>query len=139
MTTPFGYSGKPLAVKLGIKSGLRVALLNAPTTYITSLGMLPEGVIVATTLEGAYDLIHLFVVSRAELEASYPHLRRSLVQNGAIWISWPKRRSNMTSDLSEDVVRAIGLANHMGDVKVATVDEIWSALKFVIRLTERKT
>jgi hypothetical protein len=134
-----GYSGKPLAQKLSIKSGMRLIVIGAPEGYIqTTLGDLPEGVQVTDNLSGLFDCIQFFTVERGELETRFPELKSALVQNGMLWISWPKRASKIPTDLDENGIRAIGLANGLVDVKVIAVDERWSGLKFVYRVKDRQ-
>jgi hypothetical protein len=135
MTT--GYSGKPLAVKLGLKPGMRVALRHTPGDYERLLGPLPPGVELAHGLEAPCDLIHAFYIQRSGLQHDFPRLKQALATAGSLWISWPKKSSNVESDLDENVIREIGLANGLVDVKVAAVDATWSALKFVRRLKDR--
>lgn len=132
-----GYSGKPLVEKLGIKPDMRIALLNTPDSYHSLLGSLPTGVTVNNALEEPCDLIHFFTPLRGVLLDMFPRLKMALAQDGALWISWPKQRSGVTTDLNENIVRQIGLEMEMVDVKVAAVDETWSALKFVRRLKDR--
>lgn len=132
-----GYSGRALVDKLGIKPGARIALLNAPRGYRTSLGKLPPGVTVATGLRRSLPFIQFFTRSRTALEAKFAGLVRALASDGALWISWPKRASGVPTDLTEDVVRAVALAGGLVDVKVCAVDEVWSGLKLVRRLKDR--
>ena len=134
---PAGYSPRSLVEKLGIKPGSKIAILNAPRGYRTTLGKLPAGVRVATTLQGKISFIQLFTVARAELEQRIPALLRVLEPAGMIWISWPKKASGVPTDITEDVVRAVALPTGLVDVKVAAVDEVWSGLKLVRRLTHR--
>ena len=133
-----GYSKKSLVQKLGIKAGHRLIILNLPPDYRQTLGELPPEVITADRLNGPLDFIHYFSDERAGLEQRFPELKAALSMTGMLWISWPKRASNMDTDLTEDVVRQIGLANGLVDVKVAAIDETWSGLKFVYRLKDRK-
>jgi hypothetical protein len=135
---PAGYSGTPLPNKLGIKEGSRVAWGNAPEGWEDTLGALPDAVHVRERVRGPLDVIVFFTTRRAELERRMPALRRALDPAGALWISWPKRASGVSTDLTEDVVREIALANALVDVKVAAVDETWSGLKLVIRLKDRR-
>lgn len=138
MSTPAGYSGKPLAVKLGIKSGFRVAVINAPEKYLSdTLGALPADVQVMQDLGDALDLIHFFTHESAELRDQFPRLKGQIKQTGGIWISWPKKSSKVPTDLDENIIREIGLDAGLVDVKVAAMDEVWSGLKFVIRLKDR--
>jgi hypothetical protein len=132
-----GYSKTPLVKKLGLKPGFRLILLNAPQNYRQTLGDLPENVIVADTLAGPLDFIHFFTTSREALAAEFPRLKQALAPTGMLWISWPKRSAKVETDLTEDIIRAIGLENGLVDVKVAAVNEVWSGLKFVYRLKDR--
>ncbi len=132
-----GYSGKPLADKLGMKPNMRIALLNTPEGYFSLLGELPAGVAIMNALEEPCDLIHYFADSRGDLIADFPRLKLALEQAGSLWISWRKRSAKAPTDLDENVIREIGLAHGLVDVKVAAVDETWSALKFVRRLKDR--
>ncbi|SRR6266508_2758664 len=132
-----GYSGRPLVEKLGIKSGMRIAILNAPRGYRSILGKLPTGVTVVPTMRGILGLIHFFTPDRAALETQLPKLLRSLAPNGALWVSWPKKVSGVATDITEDVVRAVALPTGLVDVQVAAIDEVWSGLKLVRRLRNR--
>jgi len=133
-----GYSGKPLAQKLGIREGDALAFLNAPDGYDRLLGELPAGVTVAQELKGQYDFIQVFATRRTNLERELPILKAKLKQGGMIWVSWPKASSGLQTNLSDRVVREVGLKNGLVDVKVCAVDDSWSALKFVRRLSDRK-
>ena len=133
-----GYSKRSLVDKLGIKHGYQVAFLGAPANYAITLGSLPPDVKTSKALEGEEDFIQFFTKSRHELEQKFPALKSSLAQNGMLWISWPKGSSGVATDLNEGVVREIGTAHGLVDVKVCAVDEIWSGLKFVYRLKDRK-
>jgi hypothetical protein len=132
-----GYSGKPLVVKLGIKADCTAIFLNAPKNLTALLGELPPGVAVLEELKGPIDFIHFFSKSRHELEVRFPELKGALDKKGVLWISWPKGASKVSTDLNDNVVREIGLASGLVDVKVAAIDEIWSGLKFVFRLADR--
>ncbi len=132
-----GYSRKPLAQKLGIKDGYSLAFLNAPDGYSSLLGRLPDGATVARGPRRQLDFIQLFATERASLERKLPGLKERLKQDGIIWVSWPKASSKMQTDLSDVVVRNVGLKNGLVDVKVCAVDESWSALKFVRRSKDR--
>jgi hypothetical protein len=131
------YSSRSLVDKLGIKDGWRIAILNAPAGYTRTLGTLPAGVRRPPRLRGPLDFVQLFTRERRELERRFPTLARALAPAGMLWVSWPKRSSGMASDLTEDVIRTIGLAHGLVDVKVAAVDAVWSGLKFVRRLRDR--
>ena len=132
-----GYSGKPLVAKLGIKPDTRIAIVNAPKGYDRVLGTQPQRVTRRPTVAGRLDFIQFFMDSQRELERRFPALERALAPAGMLWISWPKQASGVATDLTEDVIRAIGLAHGLVDVKVAAVDEVWSGLKFVRRVKDR--
>ena len=132
-----GYSGKPLVQKLGLKSGSTIAVLGAPRGYARTLGKLPSGVTQRTSAAGPLDLIQFFTSEKQQLERRFAALARALAPAGMLWISWPKRSSGVATDLTEDVIRAIGLAHGLVDVKVAAVDDVWSGLKFVRRVKDR--
>ena len=132
-----GYSGKPLVQKLGIKSGSTIAVIGAPRGYAHTLGKLPSGVTHRTSAVGPLDFIQFFSSEKQELERRFAALARALAPAGMLWISWPKKASGVTTDLTEDVIRAVGLAHGLVDVKVAAVDDVWSGLKFVRRLEDR--
>lgn len=132
-----GYSKTPLVTKLGIKPGIRIIILNPPGNYSETLGELPPCVLVADTLTDPFDFIHFFTTRRETLAAEFPRLKQALTPSGMLWISWPKRSSKIETDLTEDIIRVIGLENGLVDVKVAAVDEVWSGLKFVYRLKDR--
>jgi hypothetical protein len=132
-----GYSGTPLAKKLGIKEGHHVAFPSAPDGFAALLGDLPEGVTVRSRVRGTLDVIVFFTKSRVELERRLPALRRAMEPAAGLWIAWPKRASGVETDMTEDVARELGLANRLVDNKVAAIDETWSALRLVIRLADR--
>ncbi len=132
-----GYSQRSLPEKLGIRPGTRVVALQAPTSYSAALGDLPEGATVEARLPSKTQFIHCFVRGRAELARDFPRWARALTDNGTLWVSWPKRASGIETDVSENVVREIGLAQGLVDVKVCAIDEVWSGLKFVRRVANR--
>jgi len=133
-----GYSKKTLIEKLGIRESFKIFVANPPESYYQILGSLPKGVFVAEKLTDHLDLIHFFTKKRKELESNLPTFKQALSQKGILWVSWPKRLSGMDTDLNENMVREVGLKNGLVDVKVIAVDEVWSALKFVYRLKDRK-
>jgi len=135
---PTGYSNKSLVEKLGIKEGFKITILGSPQNYGATLGKLPCGISVIKNLKGPFDFIHFFTKSKKELENKFPTLTRELSQNGILWISWPKGSSNIETDLNENIVREIGLRNGLVDVKVSAINEIWSGLKFMYRLKDRR-
>jgi hypothetical protein len=133
-----GYSGKRLVEKLGIKPAMRIAIVGAPRGYRSTLGTLPPGVTVAAAARGTLPFIHFFTAKRSLLKRRFPALKRVLAQDGALWVSWPKQASGVATDLTEDVVREVALAGGLVDVKVCAVDEVWSGLKLVRRLKDRR-
>ena len=132
-----GYSGTPLVEKLGIERGSTIAILAAPPGYDRTLGPLPRPVSRKRSLSGPLDFIQFFTSRRAELERRFAQLASALAPAGMLWISWPKQSSGVPTDLTEDVIRAIGLARGLVDVKVCAVDAVWSGLKLVRRLKDR--
>jgi len=132
-----GYSGTALRKKLGIKDGYRVALIAMPPQLRAELSEALGKCTVATTTAGEFDLIHLFSKSRAELETELKRAAKSLAPTGMLWASWPKKSSGVATDITEDVIRGIGLKAGLVDVKVCAVTEVWSGLKFVIPVKNR--
>lgn len=134
-----GYSSTPLPKKLGIKEQSRLAFINAPEGFADYLGPLPEGAEVMKRLIKPIDLVILFVTTERVLARDFAKLAEKLATNGMIWIAWPKKSSQVTTDLSFERVQRIGLDAGLVDVKICAVDETWSGLKFVFRLCDRKT
>jgi hypothetical protein len=132
-----GYSGTPLPQKLGIKPGARLGLFDAPEGFETTLGALPADVKKTTALKGALDVALFFTTSRSALEKRFTALAKAVAPAGSLWISWSKKSSGKKTDLDENIIRAVGLAKGLVDVKVCAVDETWSGLKFVVRLKDR--
>ncbi len=134
-----GYSGTPLAKKLGIKPGHRVALIDAPAGFPATLADLPQDVTIVAdpTGRGRFDVIVCFCHEAKQLSKRFPALAKRLTPAGGLWIAWPKKASGVATDLSDGVVRTIGLAGGLVDNKVCAVDDTWSGLRFVIRLTDR--
>lgn len=134
-----GYSGTPLAQKLGLRDGQRVLFISLPKDLghlrtSRQFGELAEaGWETFADNDPGYDVIHGFTASRAVLERAMPPLRDSIDRHGAIWVSWPKKASKVSTDVTEDVIRAVALPIGLVDIKVAAVSEIWSGLKLVIR------
>jgi hypothetical protein len=133
-----GYSKRSLGEKLGIKAGMTVIALGAPPNYSALVAPLPEGASLRTRLTSGSRFIHQFARRRAELDAAFPRLAKALADDGTLWISWPKMASGVETDLTEGVLREIGLPLGLVDVKVCAVDEIWSGLKFVRRKENRR-
>ena len=132
-----GYSGTPLPRKLGIKEGSTVALLDAPDGFEKELDPLPDGVELTPDLLPSLDVILLFVTTRHQLERRFPEAAAHLQPAGGLWVTWPKKASGVATDLTELVVMEVGLANGLVDNKVCAVTDVWSGLRFVIRLADR--
>ena len=132
-----GYSGTPLAQKLGIKPGQKVATIGATASYRKLLAPLPKGVSFTTEIAADAPFVHLFVKERKTLEKELKQLRRLLAAAGVLWISWPKKSSGVATDITEDVIREVCLPLGFVDVKVCAVDETWSGLKLMIRRENR--
>ena len=133
-----GYSGTPLAKKIGIKPGHRIVFRNDPPSFLKDLGEMPAGVVQSDKLSVQADVIVYFTDKRAALQKDFPALMKAQISDGMIWIGWPKRASGKPTDLDENIVRDIGLDLGLVDVKVCAIDETWSGLKFVVRLENRK-
>src|SRR5262245_35436004 len=133
-----GYSGTPLLKKLGLASGQRAFVEAAPGDYLTLLGPLPEELEMASRLAGQFDFIHFFVKAESRLRERLPKMLARLVPAGMIWVSWPKKASQVATDITEDTIRKVALPLGLVDVKVCAVDETWSGLKLVIRKELRK-
>lgn len=135
-------SDTPLAKKLGLKDGQRVAWLDRPAAHdhlVTSCAFRSARAVSTEALSGPYDVIHMFTDSRKAFETALPKLLVTLDKDGMIWVSWPKKTSNVPTDMTEDVIREIALQTTLVDVKVCAVDDIWSGLKLVIRKKHRAT
>lgn len=130
---PAGYSGTPLAKKLGIGPGCRVLLSGAPPGYRALLEPLPPEVSFAARAGSRIDLAHVFVSKREDLAVRLVALRRALGPDAAVWVSWPKKASGVPSTVTEDTVRKVALPLGFVDVKVCAVDAVWSGLKLVVR------
>ena len=133
-----GYSGVPLAKKLGLKSPLKLLTINAPKEYKLWLGDLPDGVSLMTKVSKPIEAAHVFTTERVFLDATLSKLRNELQQDGFIWVSWPKKASKVQTDITEDIIREIALPLGFVDIKVCAVSDVWSGLKLVIRKSERK-
>ena len=136
-TQPAGYSGTPLAKKLGIKPGFTIRLIHAPDYYFTLFTDLPADLHINNNSSDLRDLVHFFTKEKEEYTGTLPDLRRQIKSGGMIWISWPKKSSKVVTDITEDVIRNFALQNGLVDVKVCAVDEIWSGLKLVIPVKDR--
>ncbi|HKP03193.1 MAG TPA: DUF3052 domain-containing protein [Chthoniobacterales bacterium] len=133
-----GYSKTPLAQKLGIKAGTKVAALNAPAGYRKLLAPLPAGVSFVDKATAGAGFVHLFATERRVLENELTRLRGVLDDAGVLWVSWPKKASGVASDITEDIIREVCLPLGFVDIKVCAVDDTWSGLKLMIRRENRK-
>ncbi len=132
-----GYSGTPLARKLGLKEGSDVALVSAPDGFERLLDPLPDAVRIRRRLQRDHDIVVCFTTKRSDLEGRFARLADATATDGGVWVAWPKRASGIPTDLTEHVVREIGLAHGLVDNKVCAIDETWSGLRFVRRLADR--
>jgi hypothetical protein len=132
-----GYSGTPLPNKLGIKDGFRISLIDAPAEVVAELKPSLEKCIIAKHARTPLDFAMLFTASSAALKRDFERVTKNLVPAGMLWVSWPKKTSGVSTDLNENMVRDIGLAAGLVDVKVCAVSDIWSGLKFVRRVKDR--
>lgn len=134
-----GYSQAPLVKKLGLKPAQRIAIVGAPKDFSRELEPLPPGVeIIGQKVTKPLDFILFFVETAKALQKEMPQLKKNLVSNGMLWVAWPKKSSGMATDLSFALVQRAGLNVGLVDVKICAINEIWSGLKFVYRLTDRK-
>ena len=132
-----GYSGTPLAKKLGIKERFRVGLVHSLEGFEKELGVLPPEAEIVRRLKKPLDLILLFAKSGAVLKNDFEKLTEMLAPDGMIWVAWPKKSSGVATDLSFDIVQKVGLNAGLVDVKICAVNDIWSGLRFVYRLKDR--
>jgi hypothetical protein len=133
-----GYSGTPLAQKLGITPEMAVVLIRAPANYRKLLGPIADSVEFSDKIKNASNFVHIFTKSRGELERRLSILREKVADTGIVWVSWPKKSAGVRTDVTEDVVRSIALPLGFVDVKVCAIDETWSGLKLMVRRTNRK-
>ena len=137
MAALYGYSGTPLAKKLGIKNGFHINLINAPEHYLELFTDLPAEVYFEDSGDEKIDLIHFFTKSKDEYQELLPKLKGRIKPNGIIWISWPKKASKVKTDITEDIIRNFALQTGLVDIKVCAVDDVWSGLKLVIPVKDR--
>ena len=131
--TPSGYSGTPLAKKLGYKPGCKAATVAAPPGYLAWLQPVPGGVIFERQPGPQTDLVHVFATEKAFLAGQLASLRKSLKPEAAVWVSWPKKASKAPTDITEDTLRDLALPLGFVDIKVCSINDIWSGLKLVVR------
>jgi hypothetical protein len=128
-----GYSGTPLVKKLGIAEGFKILLINAPPEYRALISPLPAAVSFITAANSATNFVHAFTTKRLELARWLPSLRRELPHDALIWVSWPKKSSQLPTEVTEDTIREVALPLGFVDVKVCAVTDVWSGLKLVVR------
>ena len=133
-----GYSGTPLAKKLGLKDGFKIRLVNAPEHYHTLFDDWPKTITQPTDTKIKKDFIHYFTRDAAALRSALPTLKSEMEANGSLWISWPKKAARVATDVTENVIRDAALAIGLVDIKVCAVDETWSGLKLVIPVKDRR-
>jgi hypothetical protein len=132
-----GYSGKPLATKLGLKPPLTLITIGAPAEYTSWLGALPDGVRILSKPRNDVEAAHIFVTKKEALQQELKALRKELRQSGFVWISWPKKSSKVPTDITEYTIRELALPLGFVDIKVCAVSDVWSGLKLVIRKDQR--
>jgi hypothetical protein len=128
-----GYSGKPLASRLGVKPGMVLQAVHAPENYRELLAPLPDGARIATRAVEKADVVHHFAIRRSELATALRSYRRKLDAATPVWVSWPKKSAKVPTDITEDTIRAVALPLGYVDIKVCAVSETWSGLKLVVR------
>ena len=128
-----GYSGTPLAKKLGIKEQANVVAVDAPKGYRVLLEPLPASVRFSSKVDGTTDIGHVFSTEKSELARARAADRSTLDPRAAVWVSWPKKSAKVPTDVTEDVVREVALPLGFVDVKVCAIDDTWSGLKLVVR------
>lgn len=128
-----GYSGTPLAKKLGFKTGSNVLVVGEPEGYRDLLDPLPDGVRFQTRLSPSTNAVHFFTKRKAALSRALERYRARLDPSAMVWVSWPKKSARVATDVTEDVVREVALPLGFVDVKVCAVDDVWSGLKLVVR------
>jgi hypothetical protein len=134
-----GYSGTPLPRKLGIKPDSRLLLLSAPDGFATTLGALPDNVTVSTRVtEQSADVIVLFCKDLKTYQSKFNSTRAALDESGGSWVAWPKKASGIKTDLTENIIRDLALAEGLVDNKVCAIDDTWSGLRLVVRVKDRK-
>jgi hypothetical protein len=133
MTKLSGYSGTPLAKKLGIAAGSKLVTRNAPSDYEQLVAPLPPGVLISGKVTKSTDLVHVFAVDRSVLERELASLRQTIRSDSVVWVSWPKKASKVPTSISEDTIREVCLPLGFVDIKVCAVNSIWSGLKLMIR------
>jgi predicted nucleotidyltransferase len=134
---PAGYSGTPLAKKLGIKDGFKIKLANAPEYYLKLFSDFPKQTKMIKDDQTKVDFVHFFCTDAEELYSKIVALKNQLHPAGMVWISWYKKSAKIATDVTEDIIRQIAIQNCLVDIKVCAVDEKWSGLKLVIPVKDR--
>lgn len=132
-----GYSGTPLAKKLGIVEGSRIATLHAPDDYARWLSPIPSNVVFEGTVTSLTDIVHVFSGRKADLKATLVALRNTIKPSGIIWVSWPKKASKVSTDITDNTIREVALPLGFVDIKVCAISDVWSGLKLVICKEQR--
>lgn len=135
--TTTGYSGTPLAKKLGIRANSRLYLQAAPADYGQLVAPLPAGVRTVSRIDATTDIIHLFATRRAALRTLLRDTLNAMRPDAIVWVSWPKRAAGVPTDITEDVIRELALPMNLVDIKVCAVDATWSGLKLMVRKAKR--
>jgi len=133
VATTAGYSGTPLARKLGLGAGSNLVLAGAPSDYMDLIAPVPDGLRIGPRISAATDIVHVFSTRRADLERFLLSCRSKLKPDAMIWVSWPKKSAKVATDITEDVIREVALPLGFVDVKVCAVTDVWSGLKLVVR------
>ena len=128
-----GYSGTPLAKKLGLRESSHVLLVGAPENFVSLLEPLPAGVVFESRVSSNVDIAHIFVTRKEELTKHLTAFRRSLKPEAVLWVSWPKKAARVATTVTEDTIREVALPLGFVDVKVCAVSDVWSGLKLVVR------
>ena len=134
-----GYSGRSVVQKLGLKPGFCIFVDGASAPYDEIVGALPDDVRIAAKLKPPLDMVHVFATIAATLRKKLPACREAIAPDGMVWVSWPKKSSGVTTDVTEHVVRDTALSLGLVDIKVCAIDDVWSGLKLVIPVAQRKT
>ena len=132
-SAPPGYSGTPLAKKLGYKAASSAVVVDAPADYLALVEPLPADLRFEAVASRSTDLVHLFVVERAKLATHLRTLRKTLGPDAAVWVSWPKKSAKVAADITEDTIRELALPLGFVDIKVCAASDVWSGLKLVVR------
>ncbi len=128
-----GYSGKPLAAKLGLRGGMVLRTVHAPKEYPELLAPLPDGARLRSGLRGRADIVHHFASEKSELARSLLSYRKQLAADIPVWVSWPKKSAGLPTDVTESAIREVALPLGFVDIKVCAVSDTWSGLKLVVR------